>query len=166
MGNYGLTSGLMDQIIRGGNSVVGAGDKMIATWAVGNERPSACSATGYGTLAPPASAKNPIHVGASNTNDSSMTSFSSWGPTDDGRIKPIVVAGGDQVGGDGGIKSTIPNQMVNSSASLNCDGSGDDYCYPYDVMQGTSMAAPAVAGSIALMPVSYTHLTLPTSDLV
>ena len=155
MGNYGLTSGLMDQIIRGGNSVVGAGDKMIATWAVGNERPSACSATGYGTLAPPASAKNPIHVGASNTNDSSMTSFSSWGPTDDGRIKPIVVAGGDQVGGDGGIKSTIPNQMVNSSASLNCDGSGDDYCYPYDVMQGTSMAAPAVAGSIALMLQEY-----------
>lgn len=154
MGNYGLTSGLMDQIVRGGNSVVGAGDKMIATWAAGNERPSACGASGYGTLAPPASAKNPIQVGASNTNDNSMTSFSSWGPTDDGRIKPIIVAGGDQIGGDGGIKSTVPNQFVNGN-SFNCDGSGDDYCYPYDVMQGTSMAAPAVAGSIALMLQAY-----------
>ncbi|MBI5568293.1 MAG: S8 family serine peptidase, partial [Chloroflexi bacterium] len=154
MGNYGATSVLMDQIIRGGNAVVGVGDKYIATWAQGNERPSTCSATGYGTSAPPAAAKNPIHVGASNTNDSSMTTFSSWGPTDDGRIKPIVVAGGEQIGGDGGIKSTVPNAFINNS-SRNCDGSGDDYCYPYDVMQGTSMASPAVAGSIALMLQQY-----------
>jgi hypothetical protein len=150
MGNYGVTSVLMDQIIRGGNAVVGAGDKYITTWANGNERGSASSCGTYSTLAPPASAKNPIHVGASNTNDSSMTTFSSWGPSDDGRIKPIVVAGGEQVGGDGGIKSTVPNAFININ-TRNCDGTGDDYCYPYDVMQGTSMASPAVAGSIALM---------------
>ena len=154
MGNYGVTSVLMDQIIRGGNAVVGAGDKYIATWANGNERGSASSCGTYSTMAPPASAKNPIHVGASNTNDSSMTTFSSWGPTDDGRIKPIVVAGGEQIGGDGGIKSTVPNAFINNN-SRNCDGSGDDYCYPYDVMQGTSMASPAVAGSIALMLQQY-----------
>ena len=154
MGNYGVTSVLMDQIIRGGNAVVGVGDKYIATWANGNERGSASSCGTYSTLAPPASAKNPIHVGASNTNDSSMTTFSSWGPTDDGRIKPIIVAGGEQIGGDGGIKSTVPNAFINNS-SRNCDGSGDDYCYPYDVMQGTSMASPAVAGSLALMLQQY-----------
>ncbi|MEO6061634.1 MAG: S8 family serine peptidase, partial [Thermoflexales bacterium] len=164
MGNYGLTSGLMDQIIRGGNSVVGTGDKFIATWAAGNERPSACGSGGYGTLAPPASAKNPIHVGASNTNDNSMTSFSSWGPTDDGRIKPIVVAGGDQIGGDGGIMSTIPRLFVNRVTALDCDGSGDDYCYPYDVMRGTSMAAPAVAGSIALMLQEYRQVNLTSGN--
>ena len=109
MGNYGVTEVLMDQIIRGGNAVVGVGDKYIATWAHGNERRQRVVVRhGYGTTAPPAAAKNPIHVGASNTNDNSMTTFSSWGPTDDGRIKPIVVAGGEQIGGDGGIKSTVP----------------------------------------------------------
>jgi predicted outer membrane repeat protein len=154
MGNYGVTEVLMDQIIRGGNAVVGVGDKYIATWANGNERGSGSSCGTYSTIAPPAAAKNPIHVGASNTNDSSMTTFSSWGPTDDGRIKPIVVAGGEQIGGDGGIKSTVPNAFINLS-SRDCDGSGDDYCYPYDVMQGTSMASPAVAGSIALMLQQY-----------
>lgn len=138
MGNYGASDVLIDQIIRGDNSVVGLGDKYIATWAQGNERPSACSATGYSTTAPPAAAKNPIHVGASNTNNNTMTSFSSWGPTDDGRIKPIVVAGGCQSTGDLGITST-DNSPV------------DDYT----TMCGTSMATPAVAGSIALMLQQY-----------
>lgn len=147
MGNYGTTSVLMDQIIRGGNSVVGTGDKYIATWAAGNERGSASSCGTYSTMSPPASAKNPIHVGASDKLDN-MSTFSSWGPTDDGRIKPIVVATGVS------IKSTVPNMFTNSS-SRNCNGSGDDYCYPYDTMSGTSMATPAVAGSLALMLQHY-----------
>ena len=151
-GNYGATEVLMDQIVRGGNSTVGLGDRYIATWAAGNERGATCGS--YGTTAPPAGAKNPIQVGASNTNDNSMTTFSSWGPTDDGRLKPVVVAGGEQIGGDGGIKSTVPNLFINRT-TRNCDGSGDDYCYPYDVMQGTSMATPAVAGGIALMLQHY-----------
>lgn len=138
MGNYGASDVLIDQIIRGGNPVVGLGDKYITTWAQGNERPSTCSATGYNTTAPPAAAKNPIHVGASNTNNNTMTSFSSWGPTDDGRIKPIVVAGGCQTTGDLGITST-DNNPVNA----------------YTVMCGTSMATPAVGGSIALMLQQY-----------
>ncbi len=138
MGNYGAASVLIDQIVRGGNSVVGIGDKYITTWAQGNERPSTCSATGYNTTAPPAAAKNPIHVGASNTNNNTMTSFSSWGPTDDGRIKPIVTAGGCQTTGDFGITST-DNFPVND----------------YTVKCGTSMASPAVAGGIALMLQHY-----------
>ncbi|HTP08668.1 MAG TPA: S8 family serine peptidase, partial [Anaerolineae bacterium] len=154
MGNYGVTENLIDQIVRGSNPVVGVGDKYIAVWANGNERGSGSSCGTYSTIAPPAGAKNPIQVGASNTNDNSMTSFSSWGPTDDGRIKPIVVAGGAQAGGDNGIKSTIPNMYYNAT-SRNCDGTGDDYCYPYDTMQGTSMASPAVAGSIALLLQHY-----------
>ncbi|MEE8391131.1 MAG: S8 family serine peptidase [Anaerolineae bacterium] len=138
MGNYGETSVLMDQIVRGGNSLVGIGNKYIATWAAGNERGSANSCDTYRTTSPPAAAKNPIHVGASNTNNNSMTTFSSWGPTDDGRIKPTIVAGGCQSSGDGGIKSTDNNPVD-----------------AYTVMCGTSMATPAVAGSIALMLQHY-----------
>jgi len=139
MGNYGSSSVLIDQIVRGGNPVVGSGDKYITSWAAGNERNNigSCSNT-YSSIAPPAAAKNPIHVGASNTNNNSMTSFSSWGPTDDGRIKPIVTAGGCQSSGDFGIKSTDNFPVDN-----------------YTVMCGTSMATPAVGGSLALMLQHY-----------
>ena len=139
MGNYGASSVLIDQIVRGGNTAVDIGDKYITAWSVGNERnhTTSCGDT-YATIAPPAAAKNPIHVGASNTDDNSMTSFSSWGPTDDGRIKPIVVAGGCQTDGDYGVTSTD---------NFPADG--------YQVLCGTSMAAPAVSGSITLMLQHY-----------
>jgi hypothetical protein len=51
-------------------------------------------------------AKNIITVGAisgSNPNEFSMATFSSWGPTDDGRIKP------DLVGVGVGVFSTLEN---------------------------------------------------------
>ncbi len=146
MGKYGSASVLLDQIIRGGNVVVGLGDRYITAWAAGNERnsPGSCSDT-YNSTAPPAAAKNPIHVGASNTNDNSIAAFSSWGPTEDGRLKPIVVAGGEQIGGDGGIKST-DNSPVNT----------------YLVLQGTSMATPAVSGGIALMLEHYRDVYNPS----
>ena len=166
LGNYGQSARLMDQIVRGGNSAVGIGDKYIATWAVGNERGGthcATTPTGYRKIAPPAAAKNPIHVGASNTDNNSMTAFSSWGPTDDGRLKPLIVAGGDQVGGDGGIKSTISKDFIDAT-SRDCDGTGDDYCYPYDTMAGTSMATPAIAGGIALMLQEYRAAYHTTGD--
>ncbi|MGC9395128.1 MAG: S8 family serine peptidase [Anaerolineae bacterium] len=142
IGKYGAASVLLDQIVRGGNSVVGVGDKYIATWAAGNERGwgSSCAGAGggYGLVAPPAGAKNPIHVGGSNTNNNTQYAHTSWGPTEDGRIKPIVTAGACQTTGDGGIKSTDDNP-VNA----------------YTVMCGTSMATPAVAGGIALMLQHY-----------
>ena len=139
MGKYGASAVLIDQIVRGGNSQVGVGDKYITTWAAGNERNNTGSGSDtYNSIAPPGAAKNPIHVGASNTNNNTMTSFSSWGPTGDGRIKPIVVAGGCQSSGDFGIKST-DNSPTNT----------------YTLMCGTSMATPAVAGGIALMLQHY-----------
>jgi predicted outer membrane repeat protein len=139
MGRYGVASVLLDQIVRGGNSAVGMGDKYITVWAAGNERNQIGSCGDfYNTTSPPASAKNPIQVGASNTNNNTMTDFSSWGPTEDGRIKPVVVAGGCQTTGDGGITST-DNDPV------------DEYL----TICGTSMATPAVTGGIALMLEHY-----------
>ncbi len=127
-GDYNLTDALIDAIVRGS---LGPPARII--WANGNERqfPSRCGA-GYRTIGPPAGAKNHIAVGAINSNDDSMTDFSGWGPTDDGRLRPDVVAPGCQTSGDFGVKSTFDNGG-------------------YDVACGTSMAAPAVTGICALM---------------
>ena len=85
---------------------------------------------------PGGTAKNTITAGATDSDDNSHAYFSSRGPTDDGRIKPDVSAPGDEIGGDGGIKSTIPTQS-------------------YEVKRGTSMSASAVSGCAALIYQDY-----------
>lgn len=132
-GDYGVTDTVIDAIVRGS---LGAPFRVV--WANGNERQgSDCDIEGYGdyySTAPPATAKNHITVGALNSNDDSMTSFSSWGPVDDGRLKPDVSAPGCQSGGDGGV----------TSASASSDTS-------YTAACGTSMASPTVCGLSALI---------------
>lgn len=132
-GDYGVTDALIDAIVRG---ALGAPFRMI--WAAGNERSgSRCDVEGYGdyySIAPPGGAKNHLTVGGVNSNDDSMTTFSSWGPTDDGRIKPDVCAPGCQIGGDFGVTS--------------CSATGDA---SYVSLCGTSMAAPTVCGLAALV---------------
>ncbi|MGQ0721079.1 MAG: S8 family serine peptidase, partial [Candidatus Eiseniibacteriota bacterium] len=83
-------------------------------------------------LPPPATAKNVISVGAHQSDVGHMTTFSSWGPTDDGRMKPDISAPGCQQGGDFGITST-------------------SLAGGYLSMCGTSQAAPVIAGSIAAL---------------
>ena len=80
-------------------------------------------------------------MGALNSNDDSMTGFSSWGPTDDGRMKPDVSAPGCQNTDDDGVTST--------------SSSGDNN---YTTKCGTSMASPTVCGLSALLLEDYrTH---------
>jgi len=81
------------------------------------------------------SAKNTISVGATNSNDDTLTSFSSMGPTFDGRMKPDVVAPGCST--IGGIYST------------NWPGGA------YRHACGTSMATPCAAGVVALVLKEY-----------
>ena len=131
-GNYGATSVLIDTIVRGD------GDNPLFTtpfrvvWANGNERQSGrCGAT-YNTTAPPACAKNHITVGALYSDNDSVTPVTSWGPTDDGRLKPDIAAPGSQIEGDQGVTS--------------CSIYGG-----YSVMSGTSSAAAVVTGIGALL---------------
>ncbi|MCA9311731.1 MAG: S8 family serine peptidase, partial [Phycisphaerales bacterium] len=135
-GNYGLMGSLIDGMVRGDTT----GSPFRIVWANGNERQGSarCGST-YLTTAPPACAKNHITVGALNSNDDSVTSFTSWGPSDDGRMKPDISAPGCQSDGDGGVTST--------------SSSGG-----YNVKCGTSMASPTVCGLGALMLQDYRNL--------
>jgi subtilisin family serine protease len=88
-------------------------------------------------------AKNILTVGAVNditggwtqASDVVISSFSSWGPADDGRIKPDIVGNG-----------------VTLYSAYNT-GNSD-----YSSMSGTSMSAPSVTGSIALLIQHYENV--------
>ncbi|HYH44078.1 MAG TPA: S8 family serine peptidase [Thermoanaerobaculia bacterium] len=146
-GDYGVSSSLIDGIVRGDNAAVGS--PMIVTWAAGNERtgrlfPPAPPFTGrcgsnYATTAPPSCAKNPITVGGVHSDGAAMTGFSSWGPCDDGRLKPVVVAPG--------CESTRVTGEMFVYSSLNTS----DTAYGGPGWCGTSMATPAVGGTVALL---------------
>jgi len=123
-GDYELTSQLLDNIVRGS-----LGSPFIVLFAAGNERGYGTCGTTYSTMGVPAGAKDIITVGATDDIDQ-ITYFSSWGPTDDGRIKPEVCAPGL------GIHSTLPG-----------GGYGD--------MSGTSMATPITSGCVALILQQY-----------
>ncbi len=98
----------------------------------------------YANITPSgATAKNTIVVGAVNSNDDSMTQFSSWGPVDDGRLKPDVVAPGceqDNIRNDAIPTRTIWSTVPGGGYGGNC---------------GTSMAAPVVSGVSALLIQQY-----------
>lgn len=92
---------------------------------------------GYDTIALVANAKNIVTVGAVNDAVSggvrslaaaTMTTFSCWGPTDDGRVKPDVVA--------------------NGASLYSCTATSDT---SYANMNGTSMATPNASGSAMLL---------------
>ncbi len=102
-------------------------------------RPANCNAgTGYDCVSDAGNAKNIMTVAAvqavlNYTSPASvvMSSFSSWGPTDDGRIKPDISADGVNV------LSAI-NTTANPTSA-------------YGALSGTSMASPNSAGSMLLV---------------
>ncbi len=128
-GYYGWDAPEYDDIVTGLY-----GKKITVVFAGGNDRDDVSG--DYDTIGPPSTAKNIISVGAINSDNNSMTIFSGWGPMDDGRIKPDVVAPGDEAGGDGGIKSTFPDDT-------------------YGTYIGTSMAAPCISGCVSLIIEDY-----------
>jgi uncharacterized repeat protein (TIGR01451 family) len=137
-GVYSILAPEYDQIVTGLY-----GRPISVVFAAGNYRngqlANSCAVGPYSTIGPPGTAKNVITVGAINSDENTMTVFSSWGPVDDGRLKPELVASGSQAGGDHGTTSALP---------------GDTY----GTLQGTSMAAPVVSGAIGLLTEDYRAL--------
>lgn len=100
---------------------------------------------------------NPIFSDVSANNAGQMAAFSSRGPTDDGRIKPDVVAPGSW------ILSTYSNMYQQGyDASPNPQNNAwqyDGYGFPYDAyykyLSGTSMSNPIAAGGAAVVKDYY-----------
>ncbi|MFN3753499.1 S8 family serine peptidase [Flavobacterium sp.] len=115
--------------------------------AAGNDRNSTTTPQvnlkgGYDMLTGASVSKNSIVVAAVNgvpnyLDESSviMSSFSNFGPTDDGRIKPDIAAKGVAVS--------------------SCTGPANN---SYSSYQGTSMATPAITGMILLLQQHYNNL--------
>ncbi|MHC4796489.1 MAG: S8 family serine peptidase [Planctomycetota bacterium] len=99
--------------------------------------------TGYDCLPGDQTAKNSLAVGAIsditadpyNNAHVSIASFSSWGPPDDGRVKPDIVANGVSL-----------NSCIGPSTS------------DYGSYSGTSMASPNACGTMALLLEHYQNL--------
>ena len=110
-------------------------------WAAGNEQDLLTAKGGFQSITYNGLSKNILTVGAVNDAVSggvrspsagTMSTFSSWGPCDDGRIKPDLVANGVSV-----------NSPIDTSDSA------------YASYNGTSMATPSATGSAALVAQIY-----------
>lgn len=146
-------SAALDTVIAGNVTGTVAATELVSVWAAGNDRndrpiagitggPQDCFQGGLATpggvpfaadcLGPDAVAKNIITVGAMN-GATAIAGFSSYGPTDDGRIKPDLMAHGVNTLSLG---DQPPAAQTDTGTSFS---------------SGTSMAAPVVAGIAGLM---------------
>ena len=144
--SYGYDAGTADMGVYNNESVetdqlAVAMPYYLICWAAGNEQDLLTAKGGFQSITYNGLSKNILTVGAVNDAISggvrspsagTMSDFSSWGPSDDGRIKPDVVANG-----------TTVNSPIDTSNTA------------YASYSGTSMAAPSATGSAALLAQLY-----------
>ena len=122
--SWGIEGAAYTPVVRAVDRFVYEHPEMVVVVATGN-----LGEDGPGTVYGPASGKNVVAVGAYNGQcPERVAQFSSQGPTDDGRIKPLVLAPGVDV--------------TSARTGGRCRT---------QTMSGTSMAAPLVAGGVALV---------------
>ena len=135
---------------------------IVVVSASGNLGRNAAGQTQYGGITSPANAPWVLTVGAANHNgtlkrtDDTVANFSSRGPTAiDHAAKPDIVAPGTGVVSLSSKGSTL---YLTKAASLLVGSTNTDYM-PYLTLSGSSMAAPVVAGTVALMLEANPNLT-------
>jgi serine protease AprX len=130
--------------------------------AAGNLGKNAAGLQQYGGITAPGNAPWVLTVGASNTmgtltrTDDTMASYSSAGPTYlDFAAKPDLVAPGT-----GTVSLAVPGSTFYTTKALYLlDGLLGLGSKPYLSLSGTSMAAPVVTGTVALMLQANPNLT-------
>lgn len=140
--------GAYDKVARSWDSLTRVYSYYLPFVAAGNEQQPADNGNnaknGYDLMTGIASTKNSMTVGAVNA-DKTMSNYSNWGPTDDGRVKPEIVARGT------GINSSVFADKITNIPS--------DVAYSGTVnSQGTSYSTPAAAAGGLLLQQYYKSL--------
>lgn len=145
-GAYDIDAAAFDELVRDADPGTPGDQPYVLEFSAGNAGP------GSETMDSPASAKNVIATGASENSPGTlaetyglyadgadtMADFSSRGPTEDGRIKPDLVAPGTWIASL--ASSAAPNEDAIAWTPI------DNY---YVYMGGTSMSGPFAAGAAA-----------------
>ncbi|MCK4825496.1 S8 family serine peptidase [bacterium] len=158
-GNYNGICPMLDAAVRGD-----MGKPVIIVFSAGNERDGYYDGTStdntscitnttapfenYSTMNHPKASKNIITVGAIDSYNNRMSTYSSWGPVDDGRIKPDIVASGHHNGtlNSNVTEPTLPSHMYLAPYYPTSGPSGGMYGYT-----GMTAAAAATSGCLALL---------------
>ncbi len=163
-GAYDSSSQAYDALTRDASSTTSGNQQMLHVFAAGND------GSGAMTVGSPGTAKNVLTVGATEGvrdngvsdgcsisaagNADNMATFSSRGPTTDGRIKPDISA---------------PGTHIQGPASQDPSYTGAEVCnqyYPngqtlYALSSGTSHSTPAAAGAASLLWEYYKRILNP-----